>query len=77
MEDKTEKLVKEIIKETQIYKRDAELLAQLLHNIEVHRTRIINQIEEAVYNGLEKRTAGRLEDKLTRPYGMILFKTNK
>lgn len=76
MEDKISKLTNDIKKAIRVYKKDAKLLAQLLHDIEVDRTRIINQIEEAVYNGLDKRTANRLEDKLTRPYSMILFKNN-
>lgn len=65
--------VEELQKEIDEYKRNAALVAQLLHDVEVQRTRVINQIEEAAHNGLDKRTAHRLEDKLSRPYAMQLY----
>lgn len=65
--------VVELQKEIDDYKRNAALVARLLHDVEVQRTRVINQIEEATHNGLDKRTAHRLEDKLARPYAMQIY----
>jgi ribosomal 50S subunit-associated protein YjgA (DUF615 family) len=66
--------VQELEEEIDKYKCGAAAVARALHDIEVQRTRVINQIEEAVHNGLDKRTAHRLEDKLSRPYAMRLYK---
>ena len=67
-------IVKELESDIKEYKHNAEQLATLLKMVETQRTQIINKIEEATYNGLSKGTAGRLEDKLSRPYSMLLFK---
>lgn len=57
------------------YKNDAKKLTKLLTDTENKRTRIMNHIEEMVYNKkLDARTAHRLEDKLTRPYAISLFR---
>ena len=66
--------IQELEEEINKYKRGAVAVARALHDIEVQRTRVINQIEEAAHNGLDKRTAHRLEDKLSRPYAMKLCK---
>ena len=56
------------------FKTFANQTAIAIQVAEDMRTRIINQIEEAQYAGLDKRTASLLEDKLSRPYSKLLYR---
>lgn len=71
----TNPTVQAIEKDIEDYKAKAKVVASLLREVEVYRNRLINEIEEAEYNGkIGKRVASRLEDKLIRPYAMDLYK---
>jgi hypothetical protein len=67
-------LMEEIVGMTAQYKEMAKEVTKLLIACENERTRILNTIDEARHNGISIRTAWHLEDKLSRPYSMILCK---
>lgn len=62
--------VKESIKE---WKEEAKILCEHIKKMECKRSKILNTIKNMQERGLSKRTTYQLEDKLDRPYALILF----
>ena len=69
-----DKLLLRIESLTEIYKDESKEVKTMLKRCENLRTRILNTIEEAEYQGLNKGSAARLEDKLNRSYSFELLK---
>jgi hypothetical protein len=70
--DRINDLVSQIQKLTEEYKRSANKLCIQISEVERERMQIVNLIEEAEHQGLDRRVASRLEDKLSRPYAAKL-----
>ena len=66
-------LISQIKEMTEQYKNEAILARKQITNCENLRTRILNTIEEAEYEGLNIYTASRLKEKLKRPYSFSLL----
>jgi len=70
----TEHHVKEIKEYISDYKKASQRAKRHIVNCERMRTRIFNMIENAEVDGLDKRMANMLMERLTRPYAIDLTK---